>query len=84
MNGKKLYRKTSDKMIMGVCSGIADYFNVDKTIIRLAWVLISLILGAGLGGIIVYFIAAVIIPDENSVQPPFDGGNGYNNNNNNF
>ena len=79
MNGKKLYRKTSDKMLMGVCSGLAEYFNVDKTIIRLAWVLISFFLGAGLGGIIIYIIAGIIIPDENSVQPPFDGGNGNNN-----
>lgn len=76
MSGKKLYRKTSDKMICGVCSGLADYFNTDKTIIRLLFVVVSLILGLGLGGVLGYLIAAIIIPDENHVEPPFDGGNG--------
>lgn len=57
---KKLYRNTSDKMLCGVCSGIADYFKIDPTLIRLAWVIISL---AGGGGILAYIIAAIIIPE---------------------
>lgn len=60
---KKLYRSKKEKMICGVCGGIAEYFNIDPTIIRLAWALFGL---TG-SGILVYFIAAVIIPDEPTV-----------------
>ncbi len=38
MNGKKLYRSESDRMLCGVCAGIAEYFQIDATLIRLAWV----------------------------------------------
>ena len=57
---KRLYRNTSDKMLCGVCSGIADYFNIDPTLVRLGWVLLSLAAG---GGVIAYIIAAIIIPE---------------------
>lgn len=62
MEMKKLYRSRNQRMICGVCGGIAEYFNIDPTIIRLAWVLFGLT-GSGL---IVYFLAAIIIPDEPS------------------
>lgn len=58
---KKLYRSYDNKMIAGVCGGIGEYFNVDPTIIRLAWVLLSLPM-AIFGGIIAYVLAALIIP----------------------
>ena len=45
MNGKKLYRNTENKMLAGVCSGIADYFDIDPTLVRLGWVLFSLLGG---------------------------------------
>ena len=48
-------------MLAGVCGGIAEYFNVDPTIIRLAWVLFSV---AGGSGVLAYIIAAIIIPKE--------------------
>ena len=48
MNGKKLYRNTENKMLAGVCSGIADYFDIDPTLVRLGWVLFSLLGGSGL------------------------------------
>ena len=51
-------------MICGVCGGIAEYFNIDPTIIRLVWVLFALTGGSGL---LIYFIAAIIIPDETVV-----------------
>ena len=60
MNGKKLYRNTENKMLAGVCSGIADYFDIDPTLVRLGWVLFSLLDGSGL---LAYIIAAIIIPD---------------------
>ena len=59
---KKLYRNTSNKMIAGVCSGLAEYINIDPTIVRLIWALIAL----GGAGIIAYLIAAIIIPEKPS------------------
>ena len=59
---KKLYRNTSNKMVAGVCSGLAEYINIDPTVVRLIWALISLS-GAG---IVAYLIAAIIIPEKPS------------------
>lgn len=61
MNGKKLHKSRSDRMISGVCGGIAEYFNIDSTIVRLAWALLFFVVGSGL---LVYIIAAIIIPEE--------------------
>lgn len=61
MDGKRLYRSKKDRMICGVCGGIANYFNIDPTLVRLTFVLIAM--GAG-SGILAYIIAAIIIPDE--------------------
>ena len=59
---KKLYRSTQNKMIAGVCAGLAEYLNIDPTIIRLIWALIGLS-GAG---IVAYLVAAIIIPEKPS------------------
>ena len=59
MNGKKLYRSDENKMLAGVCGGIAEYFGVDPTLIRLAWVVFSLLGGSGL---LAYIIASIVIP----------------------
>lgn len=56
---KRLYRSKNDRMICGVCGGIAEYFNIDPTLIRLAFVLFGL---SG-SGILAYFVAAIIMPD---------------------
>jgi phage shock protein C len=61
---KKLYRSKSNRWIGGVCGGLGDYFNVDPTAIRLLFVLASLLLGAVVGGIIVYAIMWILIPEE--------------------
>jgi phage shock protein PspC (stress-responsive transcriptional regulator) len=55
---KKLYRIENGKVIAGVCGGLAEYLNIDATVIRLIWALVGLS-GAG---ILAYFIAALIIP----------------------
>ena len=60
MNGKRLYKSRDNRMISGVCAGIAEYFNMDPTIIRLAWVLFCRLGGSGLLG---YIIAAIVIPE---------------------
>ena len=61
MEEKKLYRASIDKKICGVCGGIAEYFNIDSTLVRLGWVLFSLLGGSGL---LAYIIAAIIMPDR--------------------
>ena len=63
MNGNKLYRSDENKMLAGVCGGIAEYFGVDPTLIRLAWVVFSLLGGSGL---LAYILAAIIIPRDDS------------------
>lgn len=61
---KKLYRIEEGKKICGVCGGIAEYFNVDPTLIRLAWVLLVFFAGCG---ILAYFIAAIVMPNKSEV-----------------
>jgi phage shock protein C len=61
---KKLYRSERNKMLAGVCGGLGDYFELDATLIRLAWVIFSCC-GVGILG---YIIAAIIIPLESSVR----------------
>ena len=62
MNGKKLYRSNRDKMFLGVCGGLGEYFDVDPTLIRLG---VALVLMASCGtGLLAYFIAAIIIPQD--------------------
>ena len=46
MNGKKLYRSESNRMLCGVCAGIAEYFDLDPTLIRLAWALVCFLGGS--------------------------------------
>jgi len=59
---KRLYRSRKDRMLGGVCAGIAEYFEIDPMIVRLLWIVLTLLsLGAG---IIAYLIACVIIPEK--------------------
>ncbi len=61
MNDKRLYKSSENRMLCGVCGGIAEYFNIDPTLVRLVWVIITCFGGAG---ILAYIIAAVIIPGK--------------------
>jgi phage shock protein C len=58
---KRLQRSRTEKMIAGVCGGIAAYFDVDPTLVRVIWVLISLLAGFGF---LLYLICWVIMPLE--------------------
>ena len=59
---KKLYRSNVDKKLAGVCAGLAEYFNVDVTIIRLIWALVTLCtVGTG---VLAYIICALVIPEK--------------------
>jgi len=60
---KRLYRSKKSRVLGGVCGGIGEYFEVDPTLIRLAWILISILTGV-FPGIIAYFIAWIIIPEK--------------------
>jgi phage shock protein C len=59
---KRLYRSQKDKVIAGICGGIAEYFNIDPVIIRVIAVL--LLLPGGLPGIVPYIIMWIIIPKK--------------------
>lgn len=56
---KKLYKSSKNKMIDGVCAGIAEYFNIDPTLVRICLVLFSAMGGAG---ILAYIIMAIVMP----------------------
>lgn len=62
---KRLYRSKSERMISDVCGGIGVYFDVDPTIIRLAWIIASFCAG---GGIFAYIIALIVIPSEKKIR----------------
>ncbi|MBQ9553029.1 MAG: PspC domain-containing protein [Clostridia bacterium] len=58
---KKLYKSQTDRKLAGVCGGLAEYFNIDSTLVRLLWVLLFFMFGTGL---LAYLICAIVIPDE--------------------
>jgi phage shock protein PspC (stress-responsive transcriptional regulator) len=64
-NGKRLVRKTDGKMIAGVAAGIADYFNVDVTLIRVIIVITAIMGGFGL---ILYIVMWILVPEDGSDQ----------------
>lgn len=59
---KRLYRSTKDRMIAGVCGGIAEYFNIDPTIVRVIAVL--LLLPGGFPGLVPYLVLWIIVPKD--------------------
>ncbi|ROR27188.1 phage shock protein C (PspC) family protein [Mobilisporobacter senegalensis] len=63
MGPKKLYRSETNKMLCGVCGGLADYLNLDATIVRLLFVLF----GCTGTGIVAYVVAAIIMPTESNI-----------------
>jgi phage shock protein C len=69
--GRRLARSETDKQIAGVCGGLAEFFGVDSTIVRLAAVILAIYPGAVIGGVIAYLIAWFIMPTrlEAGLQP---------------
>lgn len=61
-NYKTLNRSTANRMIAGVCAGLADYMNMDPTVMRLIFVLLFFVTGPGV--LLAYFIMALIVPNE--------------------
>jgi phage shock protein C len=66
---KKLYKNSDKKMISGVLAGFSDYFNMDVTVIRILYVLVSLMI-QGFPGIILYIILAIVMPDIHEADRP--------------
>lgn len=58
---KRLTKSPSNRMVCGVCAGIGEYFDIDPTVIRLLWAILT-VCGVG-SGLMVYIIAAVVMPD---------------------
>ncbi|MDI3311424.1 PspC domain-containing protein [Thermoanaerobacter sp. A7A] len=58
---KRLYRSKENRMLGGVCGGIAEYFNVDPTIVRLIWAFAAIVWGSG---ILAYIIGWIVIPES--------------------
>ena len=70
---KKLYKSKKSKMISGVCGGLGEYFNIDPTLVRLAFVILCIFAG---GGLIAYIVALIIVPEapEGYVPPAATAG----------
>lgn len=62
---KRLYRSNSERMIKGICGGLAEYFNIDPTIVRLVFVALAFAGGASLYA---YLIGIFVIPNEREVR----------------
>jgi len=59
-NGKKLTKSSSERLLCGVCGGLSEYFSFDPTLVRILWVVFTLMGGCGL---LAYIIAAIIMPE---------------------
>jgi len=64
---KRLYRSRRDRMVAGVCGGIAEYLNVDPTLVRLVFVLLIFANGVG---VLAYIVAAIIVPEAPLAEAP--------------
>jgi phage shock protein C len=67
---RKLYRSQTNRMVAGVCGGLAEYFNVDPTLIRILFVVLTVFGGAGL---VLYLAMWILVPDASKAPPPTGG-----------
>jgi phage shock protein C len=63
---RKLYRSQTQRMIAGVCGGLAEYFNVDATLMRVLFLLLAVFGGSG---IVIYIVMWIIVPDASKAPP---------------
>jgi phage shock protein PspC (stress-responsive transcriptional regulator) len=63
---RKLYRSQTQRMIAGVCGGLAEYFNVDATLMRVLFLLLAVFGGSG---IVIYIVMWIIVPDARKAPP---------------
>lgn len=71
----RLYKSNEDKMIAGVCGGIAQYLNIDSSLVRLAFVFFGFIGGTG---VLLYFIAALVLPSSDQASSSYSGSRSNN------
>ncbi|MBN2765166.1 MAG: PspC domain-containing protein [Paludibacteraceae bacterium] len=64
---QKKLKRSQNKMISGVCAGIAEYFEFDPTLVRIAYVLLS-IFSAGFPGLLLYIILAIVMPVQDELK----------------
>lgn len=62
---KRLYKNTDNKMISGVLAGFADYLGIDATVLRIGYVLLSIVMD-GFPGLILYIVLAIVMPEMNA------------------
>jgi phage shock protein PspC (stress-responsive transcriptional regulator) len=62
--GRRLIRRPDEGRLGGVCAGLAEYFDTDVTLVRVLWVILSLVPGGIIGGVVVYVAAWIIIPPQ--------------------
>ncbi len=65
MLSKKLHKIQEDKVLFGVCGGIAEYLDTDSTIVRIIFILIALGYGSG---ILIYLILAIVMPSPSEIE----------------
>jgi phage shock protein PspC (stress-responsive transcriptional regulator) len=70
IGGRRLVRRPDEGRIAGVCAGMAEYFDTDVTIVRLAWIVLAIVPGAIIGGVIAYAAAWLIMPASLVPAPP--------------
>ena len=68
---KKLYASTTDRKFAGVCGGVAEYFAIDSTMVRLAWIILVVLTGF-FPGVLAYIIAAIVVPEKPTAAGPGD------------
>lgn len=73
MKENRLYRIVNGKVIGGVAGGLAEYFGIDPTIMRIIFILLTLIGG---GGILIYLILWIVVPEKYTLYPPFGNYSG--------
>ena len=61
---KRIYKNREKKMLCGVCAGLAEYFDIDPTLVRVGWAVLAL---AGTAGLWAYIICALVFPDKSEV-----------------
>jgi phage shock protein PspC (stress-responsive transcriptional regulator) len=60
---RKLFRRSAEGRLAGVCAGIAEYLDADVTLVRLVWVILSIVPGGFVGGLVAYLAAVIVMPD---------------------
>ena len=61
INNKKLYRSRRNRIFLGICGGIGEYFGIDPTVVRAAWIIFCAI---GVSGLLAYLLIALFMPEE--------------------